>query len=153
MEDFKLSNKGSGSKPLKVDKDKVLQWMRVHKIATVFLCLILLGAIGSFSSPTSSNSSPSSSSQQTTSDRKYVSIAYAESVIEQILKSPSTANFTDVQAYELSNQKDVWAVNGYVDSENSFGASLRSIWEVDLDYSNGKGGTVKSIMFDGKKVQ
>jgi hypothetical protein len=134
-------------------KDKVLQWMRAHKIATVFLGLILLGAIGSFLSPTSSNSSPSSSGQQTTSDRKYVSIAYAESVIEQLLKSPSTANFTDVQAYELSNQKDVWAVNGYVDSENSFGASLRSIWEVDLDYSDGKGGTVKSIMFDGKKVQ
>ena len=60
--------------------------------------------------------------------------------------------FVDVKAYELSDQKDVWAVNGYVDSQNSFGAMIRSQWEVQLDYRDGKGGAVKSVLFDGKKV-
>ncbi len=68
------------------------------------------------------------------------------------MKAPSTAKFSNVKAYELSDQKDIWAVNGYVDSQNSFGAMIRSSWEVQLDYRDGKGGTVKSILLDGKKI-
>jgi hypothetical protein len=86
-------------------------------------------------------------------ERDTTSIVFAEEVIKGILKAPSTAKFVDVEAYELSNEKDVWAINGYVDSQNSFGAMIRSQWEVQLDYSDGKGGTVKSILFDGKKMQ
>jgi hypothetical protein len=29
---------------------------------------------------------------------------------------------------------------------------IRSQWEVQLDYRDGKGGTVKSILFDGEKI-
>ncbi len=86
-------------------------------------------------------------------ERRITSIVFAQKVIRDTLKSPSTAKFSDVKAYELSNKKDVWAVNGYVDSQNGFGAMIRSIWEVQLDYSDGKGGIVSSILFDGKKIQ
>ena len=101
------------------------------------------------------NSAPSNPQpvKENTGDRKIISIVFAEKVIKDMLKSPSTAQFTDVAAYELSNKKDVWAVNGYVDSQNSYGAMLRNMWEVQLDYRDGSGGTVLSILFDGKKIQ
>ena len=118
-------------------------------ILGIFTWVIILSNLGS----TSSNSVSTPAPQPSVSDRKYQSIAFAEHVIEGILKSPSTAKFVDVQAYELSNLKDVWAINGYVDSQNSYGAMLRNQWEVQLDYRDGKGGIVKSILFDGKKVQ
>lgn len=87
-----------------------------------------------------------------TNDRKINSQVFAKEAIRKILKSPSTAKFSDVQAYELSDEKDVWAINGYVDSQNSFGAMMRNVWEVQIDYRNGKGGTIESVMFDGKKI-
>lgn len=98
-------------------------------------------------------STDNSSSNDSAYNRKISSIVFAENIIEGILKSPSTAKFVDVQAYELSEQKDIWTVNGYVDSQNSFGAMLRSSWEVQLDYRDGKGGTVKSVLFDGNRIK
>lgn len=119
------------------------------------IVLVVIGfiwAVGS-SFGGSSGSSPVATQEQATSNRKLESIVFAESIIEKILKAPSTAKFVDVEAYELSNQKDVWAVNGYVDSQNSFGAMIRNQWEVQLDYRDGKGGAVISVLFDGKKIQ
>ena len=107
------------------------------------------------SGPSSSSTSTSVSTpspEQARKDREIMSIVFAKDVIKKTLKAPSTAKFVDVQAYELSNLKDVWAVNGYVDSQNSFGAMIRSQWEVQLDYRDGKGGTVKSVLFDGEKI-
>ncbi len=138
---------------------KMHVWTADRKIvATVIVLLFFIGVVemnSSTSSTSSSTSTPTSapSQEQATNDREIMSLVYAKEVIKRILKSPSTAEFVDVRAYELSNLKDVWAVNGYVDSQNSFGAMMRSQWEVQLDYRNGKGGTVKSILFDGKKIQ
>lgn len=123
------------------------------KVLLIVLAVIFLPAIFSgFGSDSGATSQPTSPSVNDSSDRKVDSIVFAEHVIENLLKSPSTAKFVDVDAYELSNMKDVWAVNGSVDSENSFGAMLRNTWEVQLDYRDGKGGTVKSVIFDGKKI-
>ena len=111
---------------------------------------------GDSSSPSTSSSTDTPvstpSPEQAKKDREIMSLVFAKDVIKKTLKSPSTAEFVDVKAYELSNLKDVWAVNGYVDSQNSFGAIIRSQWEVQLDYRDGKGGTVKSILFDGEKI-
>ena len=134
------------------------------KMTLVLVLLILAGfnINSGSSSPVSVSSAPnpvqnivptnSQPAQDSTKDRKIMSIVFAEKVIKDMLKSPSTAQFSDVAAYELSNKKDVWAVNGYVDSQNSYGAMLRNQWEVQLDYRDGAGGTVLSILFDGKKV-
>lgn len=105
------------------------------------------------SSPKANENANVNTNTSTSSEKETISIVFAEKVIKDILKSPSTAKFVDVEAYELSNQKDVWAVNGYVDSQNSYGAMIRNQWEVQLDYRDGKGGTVISILFDGKKIQ
>lgn len=132
---------------------KIFQWTVANKIVAGFFIFIILSiVINSVSSGGSSSSTSTSTPNPVVSDRNTISTVYAKEVIKGILKSPSTAQFTDVSAYELSNPKDVWAVNGYVDSQNSFGAMIRNQWEVQLDYRDGKGGTVKSILFDGKKM-
>ena len=135
---------------------KITVWTADKKIgATILVALVFVAIVQTnlFTSDSSTNTSSVSSQEQEVKDRKTISIVFAEQVIEGILKAPSTAKFVDVRAYELSNLKDVWAVNGYVDSQNSFGAMIRSQWEVQLDYRDGKGGTVKSVLFDGKKMQ
>ena len=135
---------------------KIYQWTIGRKILVGFIIIIAIVLVVSSSPDNKNTSSVSNSTTKTetpTEDRKIISIVFAKKTIEDILKSPSTAKFVDVQAYELSSEKDVWAVNGYVDSQNSYGAMIRNQWEVQLDYRDGKGGTIKSILFDGKKMQ
>lgn len=127
-------------------------WTTSKKVIAVCLGIFLFMAFSGIFSSSSSNTT-STTSESPSQSRKITSIAFAKSIIEDMLKSPSTAKFSNVDAYELSNEKDVWAVNGYVDSQNGFGAMLRSTWEVQLDYRDGKGGEIKSVMMDGKKVQ
>lgn len=143
LKDAKVCKHCGKNQPVEVSKKAVL-----IICALVFLPVIIAG-LGSGGSMTSQ---PDNSNVTSSSDRKAMSIVFAKHTVENLLKSPSTAKFSNVNAYELSNMKDVWAVNGYVDSQNSFGAMIRSIWEVQLDYRDGKGGTVKSVIFDGKQV-
>jgi len=143
LADAKVCKHCGKKQPTQITKKGVLI------VGLIVLFIVTLGSIGSSTDLTQSTQT----TQNSVSDRKFSSMAFAESIIKDTLKSPSTAEFTNVQAYELSNLKDVWAVNGYVDSQNSYGAMLRSTWEVQLDYRDGKGGTVKSILFDGKKIQ
>lgn len=138
-------------------QSKIHRKTSVTKIILVLFIFGIIGMLFSVGSDNKSNSSNNNTAKVPTQEelnykRKIESTVFAKNVIEKLLKSPSTAKFVDVKAYELSNLKDVWAVNGYVDSQNSYGAMLRSIWEVQLDYRDGKGGTVKSILFDGEKV-
>lgn len=48
-----------------------------------------------------------------------------EAWVRDELKSPSTAQFTDGTATGTDGD---WTITGSVDSENSFGATLRSAW-------------------------
>lgn len=121
-------------------------------VAGTFALIVLIAVISAVSNSNTSTTTPATNSTPTQSDRETTSIVFAEKVIKDTLKAPSTAKFVDVKAYELTNEKDVWAINGFVDSQNSFGAVIRSQWEVQLDYRDGKGGTVKSILFDGKTL-
>jgi len=130
----------------KEEQKKTGKWRLVVGLGIIVFIAFFIAILGSLGGGKGEKTQPSE--RNTT-----ITIAFAEEVIKGILKAPSTANFVDVEAYELSNEKDVWAVNGYVDSQNSFGAMIRSQWEVQLDFRDGKGGTVKSILFDGKKMQ
>ena len=50
------------------------------------------------------------------------------------LKSPATAHFGGASA---SPEADSWIVTGYVDSQNGFGAVLRSNWTCPTTYTGG----------------
>lgn len=51
-------------------------------------------------------------------------------VIEN-LKAPATAQFGDMAVKQPKDYpKDLWLVSGHVDSQNSFGATIRTSYEV-----------------------
>jgi hypothetical protein len=136
-----------------VPKEKKVFYKTWYGITLIIICfIIVVSSLGSNKEKATVSTTPDSETQTINSERKTISIVFAEKTIKDILKAPSTAKFVDVEAYELSNEKDVWAINGYVDSQNSYGAMIRNQWEVQLDYRDGKGGTVKSILFDGEKM-
>ena len=61
----------------------------------------------------------------------------SQSYVKSVLKSPASADFPalDYTATNLGNDK--WKVVSYVDSQNSFGASIRTNWTVILTYFDG----------------
>jgi hypothetical protein len=72
-----------------------------------------------------------------------------EKAVKEILKSPSTAKFPNIYKWNLIKEKDKIIVQSYVDSQNSFGAELRSEFQFTLtsdDY------TIVSFIFDGKEL-
>lgn len=69
----------------------------------------------------------------------------AQSRIEKLLKSPSTAKFPSITKWNFGKDNGVVTVKAYVDSENSFGAMLRA--EFQIKYQ--KDGTISSLIFDG----
>lgn len=83
---------------------------------------------------------------------------YAEDYVLNILKSPSTADFCDAATQDLGDNR--FRVTSCVDSQNGFGATIRSSWEVVMvysgasreDLSNPQSWKPESIVFDGEKV-
>jgi hypothetical protein len=69
-----------------------------------------------------------------------------EEVIPKVLKAPATAKFGEKSDTFIVHAHGIYKVNGYVDSQNSFGAMLRSqyICYVEIAYTNG-GFTFKLI--------
>lgn len=68
--------------------------------------------------------------------------------VKSILKAPSTAKFPNILDWKFSKNKERIIVQSYVDSQNSFGAQLRS--EFQLTFSS-DGSTVKSFIFEGQE--
>ena len=64
----------------------------------------------------------------------------AQQFVEQTLKAPSTAKFPACHAPDVKIKhqeplgRDIWTATGYVDSQNSFGAMLRSTYAVQMIY-------------------
>lgn len=57
----------------------------------------------------------------------------AETFVRKQLKSPSTADFPSTNEYTATEiEDDVWRVSGYVDAQNSFGATIRTRWTVAI---------------------
>lgn len=72
-----------------------------------------------------------------------------EEKIKEILTSPSTAEFADRNEWAFSKNKHTLLVQGYVDSQNDFGAMIRSDFQFEIDRKTNK---IKSLIFDGKEL-
>ena len=56
----------------------------------------------------------------------------AQQFVLQALKSPSTAKFPTLPYEAVSLGDGAYRVSSYVDSQNSFGATIRSDWQVKM---------------------
>ncbi|PIR85230.1 hypothetical protein COU15_02415 [Candidatus Kaiserbacteria bacterium CG10_big_fil_rev_8_21_14_0_10_45_20] len=81
----------------------------------------------------------------------------AQNYVKQVLKSPSTADFSmfDYRYVDLGDGRH--KVTSYVDAQNSFGAEVRSDYSVILSYNGGdwadiRNWTLRELIFDGEVV-
>lgn len=72
-----------------------------------------------------------------------------EDAVKSVLVSPSTAKFPNYTEWGFSKQNGEIIIQGYVDSENALGATLRSTFQFTLNASDN---TVKSFIFDGQEM-
>ena len=72
-----------------------------------------------------------------------------EEKVKGILKSPSTAKFPSILEWGFSKEKNIIKVQSYVDSQNSFGAEIRSYFSFTLDTD---ANAFQSFVFDGQEL-
>ncbi|HCQ5970115.1 hypothetical protein KWL01_015905 [Clostridioides difficile] len=84
-----------------------------------------------------------------TIDEKTALQLQCQNGVSAVLKSPSTAKFPNITKWMFSKNKEEIVVQSYVDSQNSFGATMRSEFQI-IFTSDGK--DVKSFIFDGKEM-
>jgi len=103
-----------------------------HLFSILAITLFILFAFGSGDSDDSSSSVEPS---------KFLAYNYAEDFIEQRLKSPSTAEFPGVSE-KNGHITDLgggeYQINSWVDSQNGFGAMIRSNWSCKIIIADGK---------------
>lgn len=51
--------------------------------------------------------------------------------VEEQLKAPATAEFSDETVEAKNSHGDLFKVQGHVDAENGFGALIRMVWRCD----------------------
>lgn len=80
-----------------------------------------------------------------TYDEQYDYKADVEKRIKSLLKSPSTAKFASFDNWKFGKDNGKVTVQAFVDSENSYGAKLRSNFQVKYDENK----NVISLIIDG----
>ncbi len=81
----------------------------------------------------------------------------SQNYVKEVLKAPATADFPFADYSHIKNDEDTHTVASYVDSENSFGANVRSNWTVTLTYNGGdwanqSNWTLDRLIFDGEAI-
>lgn len=62
---------------------------------------------------------------------------FAQAVELQLLKAPATAQFCSLEEMTVTTMGDVYVVSGYVDSQNSYGAIVRTPFKITVFKDNG----------------
>ncbi len=100
-----------------------------------FVIVLFLMAFGFFDSSSKPETVHSPVSQTVKDDRveKYVAYHTAIEMIQDQLVAPSTAKFQKFD-YDLVRTVDycTWIINSYVDSQNSFGAMIRTRYRAKI---------------------
>ncbi len=143
---------------------QILLWVRHHLMATLIIVAITTPVIMSIlvdSGPTMTT--PPVRQVDLASLKKDTARHASKSYVLNTLKAPSTAKFNLSPAVTADEKvPDLFTIESYVDSENSFGAMLRSYWTLKTvyvgkntsddieDWSNYK---VVEFEFDGKRIK
>lgn len=62
----------------------------------------------------------------------------AQKFVEAKLISPSTADFPFSYDFCTEYKDSIFVVKGYVDSQNAFGAEIRTMYEITIKYNGGQ---------------
>lgn len=83
-----------------------------------------------------------------TNDEEVFIKSQAEINVKKFLKSPSTAKFASYSKWEFSKKDGYIFAKAYVDSQNSFGAMVRSDFEMKVKIDTN---TIVSLKLDGEE--
>lgn len=75
-----------------------------------------------------------------------------EEAVKSVLKSPSTAKFPNIKKWYIARRREGIVAQSYVDSQNSFGAEIRSEFQFLINVNENGEYTVKSLIFDGVEM-
>ncbi|WP_299116853.1 hypothetical protein [uncultured Winogradskyella sp.] len=108
--------------------------------------IILLVAVIILAAMCSDNSDKSNKDYTPTS---WDALRYSQEKIKGLLKSPSTAEFPSIseKAKHVSGSYPTFTINSWVDSENGFGAMIRSNYSCEVYYVDDKVG-IRNIKID-----
>ena len=119
--------------------DPGAQLVKKHPVAAVLIVLVLLALLILLTTALS-NLGSRQSSQSVETERDYSSMAFLKSkrFVTQALKAPSTAEFPGMDGYVATDLGEgKYRVQSYVDSQNGFGAMIRSDWTTVVHFSGG----------------
>lgn len=82
---------------------------------------------------------------------------YCKESVNKILKSPSSAEYPDtflnpLKDWNMVKSNNLVTVKSYVDSQNSFGAMIRSEFIIQIQMTDDGSGTLSYLKFDGEVV-
>lgn len=139
---------------------KIYVWDLKKKLLLGAIFLVIIGAV---------ISSDSSSTPQISPEQKIVQLkehalsSFSRAYIEKILKSPSTAKFSySPNITQDPKDKNLFEIVSYVDSQNGFGAMIRSNWSIKARYvggddensiETGENWKIEEVYFDGEKMK
>ena len=107
-------------------------------IAVVILLVAIIASI-SQSKGSSSGSSMVSNSGVSTEDAQWAVYLMAQQQVPNYIASPSTMKFCVFSKCEIKNVGGYsWKGSGYFDSENMYGAEVRSTWNIICTIKDGK---------------
>lgn len=85
-------------------------------------------------------------------DPEFSAYYYSKQFVTTILKTPSVAKFCEKEDCAIKLEADGYRVIGWVDSQNSFGAMMRSDFEVKV-HESGSNWLCDELTFAGTKYK
>ncbi len=150
MNQFKSSAKDEVSNKTKKPKKNISM---VQLLVVSFILISVVAAVlGVGSTP-----SDSVAEQEVYTPTGTEAFITAQYYVTSVLKSPKTADFPSNEYNHNIVGGETHVVTSYVDSENSFGALLRSTWTASMKFNGGNWAdvnnwTLQSLVVDGEEV-
>lgn len=76
-------------------------------------------------------------------------IILCQEKVKEILKAPATAKFPNYTEWGYCREKNIVTMQGYVDSQNGFGAMVRSQFQLKINTDTN---SLDSFIFDGQEL-
>lgn len=122
----------------------------VVKIGMGFGVVLLLSVIGALQSdkPDRPGATNEVSRQKVDRGDKDTALVMAQGFVKDNLKSPSSAEFGWPSEYSIIQlEENRFSVSGWVDSQNSFGAMLRTNFVCDVEYAGNDEWRLRNLNF------
>ncbi len=107
----------------------------------IIIVIIIIAAITSSGSKSGSGGGKDTDSY---GHDKFDAMVIAEKAVKNQLKSPSSAKFCSTSAATITHSGNTWTVSGWVEAQNSFGATLRNNFRVRFTFNSQSNYTIES---------